>query len=199
MDRGHGACHRVFFYVLKTSHLPVYHKHSEFTNMDRKGRIMKLIFLDIDGVLNNENSKAIAPSGCAGVDDKLTKNLASIIVETDAKIVLTSDWKIGWESIDDYCSEDAKYLNRKLRKYGMRISSKTYDDHVYDSFFEDRGKGIHNFLEKVQNVEAYVVIDDHTFTDFDDEIKAHLVLTDYRTGLTDSDAEKAIDILMDRR
>ena len=96
---------------------------------------------------------------------------------------------------DIYCSEDAKYLNRKLKKYGLIISAKTYDDHVYDRFFEDRGKGIHKLLEKVQNVESYVVIDDHTFTDFDGEIMEHLVLTDYRNGLTDSDVEKAIGIL----
>ena len=101
---------------------------------------MKIIFLDVDGVLNNENTKASAPSGCMGVDDKLTSILAQIVMETDAKIVLTSDWKIGWESFDIYCLEDAKYLNRKLKKYGLKISSKTYDDHVYDRFFEDRGE-----------------------------------------------------------
>ena len=101
---------------------------------------MKLIFLDIDGVLNNENSKSCAPSGCTGIDDKLTNKLTHIIEATDAKIVLTSDWKIGWESFDIYCSEDAKYLNSKLKKYGLYISAKTYDDHVYDRFFEDRGK-----------------------------------------------------------
>ncbi len=156
---------------------------------------MKLIFLDIDGVLNYENTKSISPNGCTGIDDELTSRLAHIIAKTDAKIVLTSDWKIGWESFEIYCSEDAKYLNRKLKKYGLKISAKTYDDHVYDRFFEDRGKGIHKFLEKVQNVETYVVIDDHTFTDFDDEIMSHIVLTDYKTGLTDEDATKVISIL----
>ncbi len=163
--------------------------------IDYGGNYMKLIFLDIDGVLNYENSKSCAPSGCTGIDDKLISKLAHIIAETDAKIVLTSDWKIGWESFDIYCSEDAKYLNRKLKKYRLYISAKTYDDHVYDRFFEDRGKGIHKFLEKVQNVDSYVVIDDHTFTDFDEEIMEYLVLTDYRNGLTDSDVEKAISIL----
>ena len=153
---------------------------------------MKLLFLDIDGVLNNENTKSTAPSGCAGIDDRLVVNLAHIIEATDARIVLTSDWKIEWESFDIYCSEDAKYLNRKLKRQGLRISSKTYDDHVYDRFFEDRGNGIHKFLDKLQNVESFVVIDDHTFADFDDEIIEHLVLTDYKTGLTESDAEKAI-------
>ncbi len=160
---------------------------------------MKLIFLDIDGVLNYENTKASAPSGCMGIDDKLVTKLAQIVEETDTRIILTSDWKIGWEEFDFCCSEDAKYLNRKLKKHGLKITSKTYDDHVYDTYFEDRGKGIHKFLERVQNVEAYVVIDDHTFTDFDDEIRKNLVLTDYRIGLSDSDVEKAINILNTER
>ena len=156
---------------------------------------MKLLFLDIDGVLNCEDTKATAPSGCLGIDDKLTIKLARILKETGARIILTSDWKIGWEEFDFCCSEDAKYLNHKLKKHGLKITSKTYDDHVYDTFFEDRGKGIHKFLEKVHNVEAYAVIDDHTFTDFDDEIRKNLILTDYRVGLSDTDVEKAISIL----
>ena len=156
---------------------------------------MKLIFLDIDGVLNNENTKSCAPSGCTGIDDKLIRRLANIVSEKDEKIVLTSDWKIGWDSFDINCSEDAKYLNRKFKKYGIKICAKTYDNHVYDRFFEDRGKGIHKFLEKIQNVESYVVIDDHTFTDFDDEIMQCLILTNYRAGLTDIDVEKAIGLL----
>lgn len=156
---------------------------------------MKLLFLDIDGVLNNEKSQTCAPSGCTGIDDKLTKRLARIIEETDALIILTSDWKIGWESFDVDCSEDAKYLNRKLKRFGLKISAKTYDYYVYDLFFEDRGKGIHKYLEKVNNVESYVVIDDHTFTDFDIEIMEHLVLTDCKEGLTDSDVEKSICLL----
>ena len=156
---------------------------------------MKLIFLDIDGVLNNSETAARAPSGNTGIEDKLVQKLAHIVGETDAKIILTSDWKIEWEEFEFCCSEDAKYLNRKLKKQGIKITSKTYDEHVYDTYFEDRGKGIHKFLKKIQNLETYVVIDDHTFSDFDEEIRAHLVLTDYSKGLTDEDAEKAIRLL----
>ena len=156
---------------------------------------MKLLFLDVDGVLNNATTKAGAPSGCAGIEDKLVKNLAKIIEQTQAKIILTSDWKIEWEEFDFCCSEDAKYLNRKLKKHGLKILSKTYDEHVYDCFFEDRGKGIHKFMDKVKELEAYVVIDDHCFFDFDEDIKKHLVLTDYNVGLTEKDVEKAVKIL----
>jgi hypothetical protein len=81
---------------------------------------------------------------------------------------------------------------KKTNVYGSNVFS--YINFFY-TYFEDRGKGIHKFLDKVQNLETYVVIDDHTFTDFDEEIRAHLILTDYSKGLTDEDAEKAIRLL----
>ena len=39
------------------------------------------------------------------------------------------------------------------------------------------------------------MIDDHCFFDFDEDIKKHLVLTDYNVGLTEKDVEKAVTIL----
>ena len=156
---------------------------------------MKYVFLDVDGVLNNIHTDDSAPSGCLGVSRKLIRNLADIIEKTGAVIILTSDWKIGWEAFDFCCSEDARYLNEKLSKERIRITGKTYDEHVYDQFFEDRGKGIKRFLSQQINVESYVVIDDHIFSDFDEEIKSRLIQTDSREGLTKEDAERAIEIL----
>ena len=98
---------------------------------------MKFIFLDVDGVLNNIHTERCNPSGFTGISRKLVKNLASVIRATEAIIILTSDWKIGWESFDFCCSEDAKYLNTELAKEGLKISGKTYDNHVYDQYFED--------------------------------------------------------------
>ncbi|SEQ38946.1 hypothetical protein SAMN02910369_01674 [Lachnospiraceae bacterium NE2001] len=156
---------------------------------------MKFIFLDIDGVLNNVNTKEKAPSGNTGIEDSLIKKLADIIACTNARIILTSDWKIGWNIDDSLCSEDARYLNTKLKKYNLEIYGKTYDTLVYDPYYEDRGKGIHKYLNDVRDVESYVVLDDNTFTDFDEEIKKHLVLIDYKQGLSDEDVESAIRLL----
>ncbi len=156
---------------------------------------MKFLFLDVDGVLNNIHTEDTAPSGCLGVSRRLIRNLADIIEKTGAIIILTSDWKIGWESFDFCCSNDAKYLNKKLSKEKIRITGKTYDEHIYDRFFEDRGKGIKRFLSQQINVESYVVIDDHVFLDFDEDIKSRLVKTDASVGLTEEDVERAIEIL----
>ena len=45
---------------------------------------MKVVFLDIDGVLNEAKSRSRC-CGYTGVDDSKAKNLARIVKETDAK------------------------------------------------------------------------------------------------------------------
>lgn len=156
---------------------------------------MKYVFLDVDGVLNNIYTESRTPCGYLGISRKLVKNLASVIRATDAIIILISDWKIGWESFDFCCSDDAKYLNAELAKERLRILGKTYDNHVYDQYFEDRGKGIKSFLINQKNVESFVVIDDHIFSDFDEDILNRLVKTDTNKGFTEEDAGRAIEIL----
>ena len=61
---------------------------------------MKVIFLDIDGVLNSEtfskdNHKVYLATGeiKPDVDEKAVQRLVTIIKETNAKIVLSSSWR----------------------------------------------------------------------------------------------------------
>ena len=53
----------------------------------------KYVFLDIDGVLNDDNTTEKSPTGFTGIDDTLLQNLKDLIEETKAEIVLTSTWK----------------------------------------------------------------------------------------------------------
>ena len=160
---------------------------------------MKYIFLDIDGVLNNENTKDCNPSGYAGVSMKLVRNLAKVVHSTDAKIILTSDWKYGWNAIRVFCDDDIVYLLDKLIKFGLKIHGCTHDVLLEDHFFTDRGEGIRRYLESCGNVEGYVIIDDHIFADFDEDQKAHFVQTDSVKGFTEDDANIAIEILLGRK
>ena len=59
-----------------------------------------------------------------------------------------------------------------------------------------RGNGILAYL-KDHPAEAYVILDDENFRDYQNRpaIQDHLVLTNYITGLSDDDVEKAIRIL----
>lgn len=161
--------------------------------------VCKIIFLDIDGVLNCSTSKSYCHDDICGVitgiDSDKVKRLAKIVEVTGAEIVLSSDWKDGWSKY--YTSpkpSHAKYLDNHLYKKGrLTIKDKTPSTSKGSWF---RGEEILAYLRSHKDVENYVILDDTFFEDFSiKEISEHLVLTDYKVGLTDADVEKAIRIL----
>lgn len=160
---------------------------------------MKIIFLDIDGVLNCRTSKSYCHDDemgiITGIDSDKVKRLAKIVEITDAKIVLSSDWKVGWEKY--YITRKpshAKYLDNHLKKKGNLIIFDKTPITNKGSWY--RGEEIITYLNLHSDITHYVILDDIFFEDFDcKEIKEHLVLTDYIIGLTDNDVEKAIKIL----
>ena len=147
----------------------------------------KIIFLDVDGVLNDNITKAVAPSGCVGVMDSKVKLLKTIVDLTGAGVVLSSDWKLCEPENRDY-----QYLENKLwYKGGIRIYGKTPDID-----WRRRGQEILAWLGKHPQVTSWVALDDIMFEDFSlPEFAGHLVITDYKVGLTDDDTLKAIRIL----
>ena len=155
---------------------------------------MKIIFLDVDGVLNNSRSKENFEN-MAGCETAKIKLLRKIVKATDAILVLSSDWRIS--------ESHFKYLNARLNKHGLRISSQTP---VLKR--SHRGFEINSWLRKNDdlNIESWIIIDDEIFTDFysfDDEHGRpyidHLVLTnDFYTpngGLSQEDVDEAIELL----
>ena len=161
---------------------------------------MKVIFLDIDGVLNCATSKSRCIDDVCGVihgiDSDKVKRLAKIVEATGAKIILSSDWKDGWSKY--YTSQKpshAKYLDNHLYKKGkLTIKDKTPNTHKGSWF---RGSEILAYLRMHQDIENYVILDDTFFDDFaNKEIEEHLVLTNQEVGLTDGDVKNAIKILL---
>lgn len=152
---------------------------------------MKVIFLDIDGVLNFDGTEARAPCGCCGIADKKVSLLHKIIEATGAKVVLTSSWKDEWEKDFDASSPTGQYLERKMNRHGIHVLDKTTDVTPYR-----RGEGIHNWLLKNTHVTDWVVLDDEQFPDYGDyDIPSRLVRTTNRDGLTEKDVQNAIKIL----
>lgn len=160
----------------------------------------KIIFLDVDGVLNNAYSKASVTdefgTTYVGAATAKIKKLKKIVKATDAILVLSSDWR--------FYSAHMTYLSNKLRKNGMRIMSTTPD--ISRS---KRGAEIRKWFRSNNdlNVEQWIVLDDEIFSDFYDftpgdplgRIMDHLVKTkdfyDTGGGLQDMDVEKAIKML----
>jgi len=89
---------------------------------------MKVIFFQVDGVLNFEGSDAIAPSGKMGIAESKVKELKKLVNESGARIVLIGSWKKDWDFHDDKCTPDGTYLNKKLDRKGLHILDKVRDD-----------------------------------------------------------------------
>lgn len=151
----------------------------------------KVIFLDVDGVLNDSFTEDRAPGGYIGLNDSMIENLAKIIKETDAKVVLVSTWKVEWDKDPAKRSQDGEYLDQKLKEHGIEIFDKTKDR------VSNRGQGIIEWLNDHTDVESFVVLDDDVFADYYTyNIMPHLAQTRfYRGGLIEEIAEQSIRML----
>ena len=120
---------------------------------------MKIIFLDIDGVLNSETYEASRNEDCGDgyIDLSRVKLLADIVNATGAKIVLISSLRLGWDKKPELCGKDGKYINQCFAKYGLSVMDKT----PYFNLFTERRKEILNWLlNHHSEVEGFVIIDD---------------------------------------
>lgn len=70
--------------------------------------ITKIIFLDIDGVLNN--AKLRWREGMDAIDFTCVKILGDIIQATGAKIVIHSTWRVGFSDINSLKDAFSKFL-----------------------------------------------------------------------------------------
>lgn len=153
---------------------------------------MKVIFLDVDGVLNCRTSK----SRCGeyvGVDKDKIKRLAKIVDATGAKIVLSSTWNESFNKSAIPLDYDGEYLTKHLWNHGkLRITTKTKE--VLGS---NRGTEIKDWLVDHErwDITNWVVLDDQVSDDYDGDIMNKLVLTDSETGLTDDNVAVAIEVL----
>lgn len=148
----------------------------------------KVIFLDIDGVLNDGTTEDRTPDGFVGLNDAMISNLERIVKETDAKIVLVSTWKSEWDAFPQNRSVDGQYLDTRLTEHNIIISDKTVDR------VSNRGYGIQNWLAKHPEVERWIVLDDDVFVDYAEcGVVPNLVRTRYYYGgLTSDLADQAI-------
>ena len=153
---------------------------------------MKVIFLDVDGVLNCRTSKSRC-GNIIGVDKDKVKRLAKIVEVTDAKIVLCSSWRESFDKSARPLDNEGEYLAKHLWNHGkVRIATKT--KYIDGSC---RGTEIKTWLTDHANwnITHWAVLDDSIFDDYDDDICKRLIQTSYDVGLTDDDVGVAIKML----
>jgi hypothetical protein len=146
---------------------------------------MKVIFLDIDGVLNSEtfaiwcyhNNSFIQEGGSNFINPKVVKLITDLCEEHDVKLVISSSWRLyDLEStIDDF----KRYRDLvPLIPYIVGVTPRVLDDRVW----QKRGEEIEDYLNKHTEVENYCIIDDDS--DMLEEQLSHFLRTNYHEGLT---------------
>lgn len=157
---------------------------------------MKYIFLDIDGVLKEDESGApFLPESLAA--------LKKIVDKTGAEIVMSSTWKVKYKAFIDngHITEfpDILRLYNALSEYGLEIHG--YTPYLYVDKPVRRPTEIKQYLNGADDIEAFCILDDRTEFLWDD-LTPNFVCTvlgyegDTKVAhLTERSAEKAIEIL----
>lgn len=138
---------------------------------------MKILFLDVDGVLNGYNrwtfiiiniSKLLhVPVGVMrevlkvfDVKEKYVKRLSKIIKKTGAKIVMSSSWRHGyWNTTYEEKYRDQKRLHDLLQKYNLEVI-----DITPNSKNGNREDEINQWLTDTKLIiDRFVILDDESF------------------------------------
>jgi hypothetical protein len=183
---------------------------------------MKVIFLDIDGVLNSQDwyvyrrdvvemDSVNAQYPFYEFDPRAIERLNRIIKETDAKIVVSSSWRSG---------ETVESLQRLFDQVGIvgevigvtphLWCKKPYEE--FDGYRMPRGCEIDWWLDnhgdfqrinwseekQIEHIDKaivknYIILDDDSDMLYGQ--REHFIKTQHPTGLTDDLADKAIAIL----
>lgn len=138
---------------------------------------MRVIFLDIDGVLNSARYDKIRTENQGNIDETRLHLLAELVEQTDAKIVLTSSWRKHWEKDIRKCDAIGRELTATFAKYGLSI----YDKTAACAAQSDRPAEIRAWLSGRDDVDAFVILDDIAFG-WGADLQAHLVRTNSMIG-----------------
>ena len=174
----------------------------------------RIIFLDIDGVLNRDGNDE--NGNHEYFNEGMVKELSYLVKKTNAKIILSSSWKgyfinyiEGYGINDKNVTEFMKLLEREnIKIYGMTPGGPLRGG-------ISRPLEIRTWLAKYPEIESFVILDDDTFWDWGylrqnvvttktrlskEEIaelkKTKLFPEETRDGLTRELADKAAEILL---
>lgn len=142
---------------------------------------MKIIFLDLDGVLNNWYHPDL-------IDPKNVLVLKKIIKLTNAKIVITTSNKYPFqrEKIKNIKGSYLEKYIKILQNNGLSI----YDLTPYVE--ENRSLEIKAYLKSNPNITDFVIIDDELVSP---ELLKYQVFLDWNTGLLEKHIKPIIAIL----
>lgn len=152
--------------------------------------VLKVVFLDFDGVLNSEKYVRNCNHYGVIIDPRRMLLLKQIIDATDAFIVLSTSWREHWSPNIYECDETGIIITEKFKEYGLSIFDKT------PKLLTGREQEIKAWLDS-HSVENFVVLDDSFLSDT--FLDGHFIKTsNYRDGLDKQNVSDAIKILRKR-
>lgn len=143
---------------------------------------MKIIFLDLDGVLNNWKHPDL-------IDEKNALVLKKLLKLSNAKIVLTSSNKYSFQR-EGLKSIEGSYLEKYV-KVLKRLGIYIYDVTPYID--EDKSKEIKAYLDSNPFVTSFVIIDDELVEE--ESLRKYQVYIDLYKGLQEEHLGPSLDIL----
>lgn len=158
---------------------------------------MKVLFLDVDGVLNS-NACRSELSGGGYLDEEKVKLLSRVVRRTGSVVVLHSGWRFWFTEAMEPARREAAGLLALLTKYGVGLYGKTPDFSTPEvkktkRFSLVKASEILSWLRNHDNVENYLVLNDLDL--HSKQLEKHQIRTDSETGFSDEDVSRAIELL----
>jgi hypothetical protein len=144
-------------------------------------RVLKIVFLDFDGVLVTPASSFRRSRTGTVADPDAVQALNYLIAETGARLVITSTWRL------EYSLSELLELLRSWRVQADILGVSPSG--------ASRGDEIQEWLDKFSGpapVDAFVILDDLTEMG---KLSSRLISTEFETGLTMDHARQALEFL----
>jgi len=157
---------------------------------------MKIIALDVDGVLNHRGTFAKQPGNNKCIDPNAVKRLRRIVDATGAKIVVSSTWRLFPDHLDALrCALDICGLPEDVI-VGATPSKGLIDhgDGVVSWVSATRGSEIKAWLDE-HPTDTFVILDDDWDGMAENGLLPRYIQTDFADGLQDEHVERAIALL----
>lgn len=163
---------------------------------------VKLVFLDIDYVLNSDDydrseeykmetlgmssAEVMLIAHHLHLDPKAVALMNELVERSGAEVILSSTWRVKY---------NPEQMTEMLAGRGGTFKIKDVTPQIHGRFSEHvpRGKEIDQYLKNLSEpVKSFVILDDR-----DDMIhlKPNLIQTSFKRGLTKELVEKALEIL----
>lgn len=146
---------------------------------------MRVLFADFDGVINSHDFPRGDEFPPIWFDTRLVTKLNDIIRDTDIKVVVSSDWRLGRSinqlqgMLEDYgfIGEIIGVTGAACDLFGHQCPSELERERVWE---------INDWLAEHPAVTMWCAIDD-----LDLGALSNFVLTDFRTGISDENVQQA--------